>query len=86
MRIAPLFALLGVIGCSSDPCAEYADYMCDCHPEEDCEEFQTVYASGNGDADQQESCAAELADTKDEDGADDYAVTGECATGDDTAI
>ncbi len=85
MRIAPLLALLGIIGCSSDPCAEYANYMCDCHPEEDCEDLQTIYGSGNADAELQESCAADLDETQDEDGASDYALSGECAEGEDTA-
>ena len=89
MRIAPLPALLALLvagGCTSDPCTEYANYMCDCHPEEDCEDYQTIYGSGNADADLQESCAADLEDEQEEDGAEDYDLTGECGTeGEDTA-
>lgn len=85
MRIAPLLALLGLVACTSDPCAEYADYMCDCHPEEDCEDLQTIYGSGNTDADLQEGCAADLEEQQEDDGADDYTTTGECAT-EDTAV
>lgn len=87
MRIAPLLSLLAAVACTptSDPCTEYADYMCDCHPEKDCDELQTVYASGSSDADLQETCSADLDEQQEEDGAETYAQTGECGTsGDDT--
>ena len=82
MRIAPLILLLVLAACSaSDPCADYADYMCDCHPEEDCADLQTIYASGTTDLDLQESCASDLDSQQSEDGADAYAATGECGAG-----
>ena len=82
MRIAPLLPLLALFACTtSDPCTEYANYMCDCHPEEDCEDLQTIYADGAADADLQESCAGDLDDQQSTDGADDYATTGECGAG-----
>lgn len=82
---AGLVALAALVGCASDPCADYANYMCDCHPEEDCSEYQTIYGSGNADADLQESCAAEMDEAQEEDGAEDYTTTGECAEAD-TAV
>lgn len=87
MRIAPLFMLLGVVGCGDDPCAAYADYMCDCHPEEDCDDLQTIYGTGSTDADLAETCAADLQEQQEEDDAENYATSGECGTagGDDTA-
>lgn len=85
MRIAPLLPLLVLVACSSsDPCTDYATYMCDCHPEEDCEDLQTIYASGTTDVDLQESCASDLDAQQSEDGtdgSDGYDLTGECGTG-----
>jgi hypothetical protein len=80
MRIAALCALLGAVACSSDPCQEYADYMCDCHPEEDCSDLQTIYGSDKADGDLQETCASDLDAQQQEDGAESYQTTGECAS------
>lgn len=85
MRIATLLPLLVLTACTtSDPCQEYADYMCACHPEENCEDLQTIYADGTADADLQESCASDLDAQESDDGAEDYATTGECAEGEDS--
>jgi hypothetical protein len=54
--------LFVMTACSEeDPCADYVNYMCDCHADDedfDCEELQTTYE--NADAGVQDECAIAL--------------------------
>lgn len=73
---ATALGLAMLVGCEPDPCLDYVDYMCDCHPEVDCDTLANTYA--NADADLQDACAIELEDQQDAD-----AEAGlECGTGD----
>ena len=63
MRLLKWFApVLWLAGCEEeDPCADYVDYICDCHADDpafDCEEVRTTYA--NADAGVQDECAIAL--------------------------
>lgn len=71
-RMLLIATALGLAACGDDSCDRYVDYMCDCHPESDCEDLRKVYEDADGDL--QDECAAELDDQKDED-------DGECGTG-----
>ncbi len=71
MRIAFLLAgvsglFIGLSGCAeTDACDEYIQYMCDCHPEADCEALERQY--GEADAATQDDCALELDDQEEVD-------------------
>jgi len=64
-------ALLGALlaGCSQEePCADYVDYICECHqddPDFDCQELRTTYE--NADPSTQDECAIALDEQEDED-------------------
>jgi len=63
-----LFAgvLASLIACADDPCAEYVDYMCECHdddPEVDCAELSATLSTD--DPDLLDQCAIDLADQRD---------------------
>ena len=59
MRIALLGSMVVLLaGCLEDTCEEYIQYMCDCHPEQDCENIRAQYQ--NADANTQDDCAIEL--------------------------
>jgi hypothetical protein len=71
-------AVLAFAACEvEDPCAEYVDYMCECHPEVDCDELRNTYA--DPDPELQEQCTIDLDAQRDSDEAD-----GICQTGSDT--
>jgi hypothetical protein len=58
---------IGLLGCEGSfleetACDRYADYMCDCHPEDDCAGFLDLAATA--DADTVDQCAADLADKR----------------------
>lgn len=60
----------GLLGCEGSfleetACDRYADYMCDCHPEDDCDGYLDLAATA--DADTIDQCAADLADQRDAD-------------------
>lgn len=59
-------------GCSDeDPCQDYVDYICDCHPDDPelpCEELQNTYA--DADDKLQDQCVTAL---EDQESADDDA-------------
>jgi hypothetical protein len=59
---APLALLGGCFGAApSDPCVEYCDYICDCHPndpEYDCDACRT--SLGESDPALQDACETEL--------------------------
>jgi hypothetical protein len=66
---------------SSEPCDDYVDYMCDCHPEDpddpdgvDCEELQTQF-SGT-DPTLEDECISSLADQENEDEANGWVCPG----------
>lgn len=75
---ATALGLLMIVGCEPNPCDDYVDYMCDCHPEEDCASLENTYA--NADAELQDACAIELEDQEAEDAANDW-VCGQEDTG-----
>jgi hypothetical protein len=50
-----------------NPCDEYIDYMCDCHPELSCEAFTTTY--DDPDPGVQDECAV-LLDAQEQDDAE----------------
>ncbi len=62
LRPVLLLAALASAGCvDDDPCGEYVDYMCTCHPDEvDCADLQATYAGAG--ADLQDECAIALDD------------------------
>lgn len=64
---ATALGLALLVGCEPSPCDDYVDYMCDCHPEVDCEALRNTYA--NPDADLQDACAIDLEDQQDDDAA-----------------
>ena len=70
MRFVMLCVVLGLAaGCYEDSCEEYIQYMCDCHPDEDCADLRNQYQ--NADAATQDDCALELdsqQESDDEDG------------------
>lgn len=71
MPISTLGALLlvSLSACLDDACAEYVDYMCDCHADDtDCGDLRTAY--DNADADLQDECIVALEDQEDADAAD----------------
>jgi len=48
--------VLVVAACDpANPCDQYVDYMCDCHPEVSCEELTLTYESPDGSV--QDECA-----------------------------
>ncbi len=53
MRFLGLLAFLA--GCGVTPCDQYVQYMCDCHPEVDCEELRATYFGASSDV--QDQCA-----------------------------
>jgi uncharacterized Ntn-hydrolase superfamily protein len=66
MTTAMMAALVALSGCDdSDPCAEYVDYICDCHPDDDCESLSNTYT--DADAELQDECALALDDQQDND-------------------
>lgn len=60
MRTTLMFGLLSLAtACGGDPCAEYADLLCDCAEDDDmCDSYKATYE--NSDADQQDECSARL--------------------------
>ena len=62
---------------SSEPCDDYVDYMCDCHPEDpddpdgiDCQDLATEFSDTDPKLDEQ--CTASLDDQRDKDEANDW--------------
>ncbi len=54
-----MLVLAAALGCDEgDPCDEYVDYICDCHPDEDCDSLQNTYAGA--DAELQDACVIAL--------------------------
>jgi len=71
--------VLVAAGCDpGNPCDEYVDYMCSCHPELDCNAFETTY--DDPDPAVQDECAVLLNEQEQEDS--DNGV--ECGTATDT--
>jgi hypothetical protein len=69
-------AALGIAACDpANPCDEYVDYMCDCHPEVSCDDLLTTYAEP--DPSVQDECAILLNDQE----AEDADAGLECGTG-----
>ena len=59
---------LGMVACDpANPCDEYVDYMCDCHPEVSCEELTLTYE--NPDPGVQDECAVQLDQQEEDDAA-----------------
>jgi hypothetical protein len=81
LAIAPLPLLFALACEDEDPCESYVDYICSCHPEEDCEEQRNTYA--DADADLQDSCSSALDEKKTEDEESGF-TCGEGDAGDDT--
>ena len=74
-----LMGLMAVVGCDdTDPCDDYVDYICDCHPDDDCESLSITY--DGADAELQDECALALDDQQD----DDDSVGHECGDSTDT--
>lgn len=71
MRIAMVAALLVLIACDdegSNPCDDYVNYMCDCHPDDpdtNCEDLRIQYADAPTSL--QDECAISLDDQEAED-------------------
>jgi len=65
-------AMVMVAGCSQeDPCADYVDYICECHQEDpdfDCGELRTTYE--NADPSTQDECAIALDEQEEQDESD----------------
>jgi hypothetical protein len=57
-------------------CDDYVDYMCDCHPEEDCAELRTIHQDAVGE--ELTDCTIALDEQKEED----VLAENECATAD----
>ncbi|RME29422.1 MAG: hypothetical protein D6798_00080, partial [Deltaproteobacteria bacterium] len=58
--------LLLLVGCEPDPCTDYVDYMCDCHPDDvDCATLENTYA--DADVSLQDECAIALEDQQAQD-------------------
>ncbi len=74
--LAVAFGLMAAVpGCGDDPCQEYVDYMCDCHPEhptEDCDTLSNTYS--DADSKLEDACVTALDDQK----ADDDDLGHEC--------
>lgn len=58
----------------SSVCDEYVDYMCDCHPEEDCAELRTIHQDAVGE--ELTDCSIALNEQKEAD----VVSENECAT------
>ncbi|MFT5686642.1 MAG: hypothetical protein ACI8RZ_007598 [Myxococcota bacterium] len=79
MRAWMILVGLALAGCDdSDPCDEYVDYICDCHPDDDCESLLNTY--DESDAELQDECALALDEQQD----DDDSVGHECGDSSDT--
>lgn len=80
---APLWLLMAIlVGCTTDPCTRYVDYMCACHADdtgEGCAELQVTY--GDADAGLQDQCAIQLQNQRKKDQADGLTCSGETGTG-----
>jgi hypothetical protein len=60
--------VVGVVACEpGNPCDEYVDYMCDCHPEVSCSDFELTYT--DPDPNVQDECAVLLDEQEEEDAA-----------------
>lgn len=61
---------VGLVACdeAANPCDDYVAYMCDCHPEVDCDELTATYADAAPAV--QDQCIVELEDQQDQDDAD----------------
>lgn len=57
-------------------CDDYVEYMCDCHPEENCAELRTIHQDAIGE--ELTDCTIALDEQKDED----VVSENECATAD----
>jgi hypothetical protein len=71
-RLALLVAFAIACTVSSEPCDDYVDYMCDCHPEDpddpdgvDCEELATQFSGTDPSLDEQ--CISSLDEQRDKD-------------------
>jgi len=79
MRTWTILVGLLLAGCDdSDPCGEYVDYICDCHPDDDCDSLSNIY--DDADAELQDECALALDDQQDSDDNSGH----ECGDGSDT--
>ncbi|MFZ5478340.1 MAG: hypothetical protein ACOZNI_16350 [Myxococcota bacterium] len=63
-----LLALFVACYSASGPCQDYCDYICDCHPELDCDGCYTEY--GSADPALQDECEEALLDQQDADAAE----------------
>jgi len=73
-------AVLAFAACEvEDPCVEYVDYMCECHPEVDCDDLRATYAEP--DPDLQQQCSIDLDDQRDQDEIDGVCQTADTDTG-----
>lgn len=68
----------GVACVPTSACDDYVDYMCDCHPEEDCAELRTIHQDAIGE--ELTDCTVALDEQKEED----VTSANECATEDGT--
>lgn len=58
-----ILTLSGCFGFTTGPCADYCDYVCQCHPDDagvSCEDCQTIYT--DDDAALQDECETALVD------------------------
>lgn len=84
--------VIGLWGCASNKssddngnaqsntrgCTAYVDYMCQCHPEEDCDALSNQYDDPS--TEDEEDCAELLDQQKLDDGKDSSATGEECST------
>lgn len=70
-------SLLATAACvPTSACDDYVEYMCDCHPEEDCAELRTIHQDAVGE--ELTDCSIALSEQKQED----VSTGNECATED----
>jgi hypothetical protein len=76
-RLALLLPFVFACVVSSEPCDDYVNYMCDCHPENpddpdgvDCQDLSTEFS--NTDPKLDEQCSASLDDQRNKDEANDW--------------
>ena len=68
MRIVGLALLVVAFVACDEPvntCDDYVAYMCDCHPEVDCDELTATYVGATQTV--QDQCVVALEDQRDED-------------------
>jgi hypothetical protein len=78
----PLGLALSLMGCIEDPCAEYTNYMCDCHEgdgEQSCADLHTTLS--DADPALQDECALLLQSQKQDDQANGEVCEEDTGTG-----